>query len=263
MRLHIEGIRHDAGTVQWYEEAERESPVWTLILVGYGKCLYRVEGEKLLLEKGDLALIPDHTVFYGKTIPSVSHEKYVVTFTHEDGASLLPLLGSPRWTRLRTGKYELLLSRMQTMKEQWTERHPYYRPMCQALLLEMLAHMNREADEGAHASIKHRHAELMKTYIQNHYREKVTKEHLGAVIEKSPNHAAVLFREVTGQTIGDYVHAMRLKTAVYLLRHSQRTIADIADYLGYCDASYFHRIFKRETGRSPSAYVRDREPAPQ
>ncbi|CAG7650045.1 AraC family transcriptional regulator [Paenibacillus allorhizosphaerae] len=261
MRLQIDNVRHDAGPVKWYEEAERESPVWTLILVGYGKCLYWVEGEKLLLEKGDLALIPDHTVFYGKTIPSISHEKYVVTFSHEDGASMLPLLGAHRYIRLRTGKYELLLSRMQSMKEQWIERHPYYQTMCQALLLETLTHMNREVDEGEHSSIKYRHTELMKTYIQNHYREKVTKEHLAAVIEKSPNHAAVLFREVTGQTISDYVNALRIKTAVYLLRHSQRAIADIADYLGYCDASYFHRVFKRETGRAPSAYVMDREPA--
>lgn len=262
MLLRVESVRHDAGQAGWYEEAAKESAVWTLILVGYGKCLYWVEGEKLLLEKGDLTLIPEHTVFYGKAIPSVSHEKYVITFSHQDGAALLPMLGMPRFMRLRTGKYELLLSRMQSMKEQWTERHPYYEAMCQALLLETLAHMNREADEGAYSSVKHRHAELMKSYIQNHYREKVTKEHLGAFIEKSPNHAAVLFREVTGQTISDYVNALRIKTAIYLLRHSQRTVADIADYLGYCDPSYFHRVFKRETGQAPSAYVKDRE-APQ
>ncbi|TVY10244.1 helix-turn-helix domain-containing protein [Paenibacillus cremeus] len=262
MLLKINAIRHDTGAARWYEEAEKESAAWTLVVVGYGKCVYWIEGEKLLLEKGDVVLIPDHTGFYGKPIPSVSHETYVVTFTQTraDGtAPLLPVLAETRYVRQRTGKLELLLARMQTMAEQWTERESYYETLCLALLLETLTHVNRELDQGRWSSVKYRHAELMKSYIQNHYREKVTKDELSTVIGKSPNHTAALFSEVTGQTISDYVNAQRVKTAVYLLRHSQRTVADIADYLGYCDASYFHKVFKRITGQAPSAYLKDRE----
>jgi AraC family transcriptional regulator of arabinose operon len=100
---------------------------------------------------------------------------------------------------------------------------------------------------------------MMKAHIQNRYREKITKDDLGNAAGISPSYAAALFKEVTGQTIGEYTHAVRIKTALYLLRHSRLSIADIAESLGYCDASFFHRTFKRLTGLSPSQVMQERE----
>jgi AraC family transcriptional activator of pobA len=259
--IKIQSVRQDTGG-QWFEEYDSGAPAWSLIMLTYGKCLYWILQEKLLLEKGDLLLIPKGIPFYGKSIPSVSHEKFVVELQTDDIAApeLLTLLTSVEACRWRIGKYELLLQRFRAMHEEWSERRAYAETMCRAYALEVLTHWNREIDEGRPTTAKQKHVELMKSYIQNHYREKVTKNELGAVISKTPNHAAAVFSEVTGQTIGGYVHAQRVKTAIYLLSHSQRTVGDISDYLGYCDMSYFHRVFKRTTGKPPAAYVKDREP---
>jgi AraC family transcriptional activator of pobA len=258
--LLIQYIRQDTGS-QWYEEFEQGSPAWILIMVSYGKCIYWIKEEKMLLEKGDLLLIPSGVPFYAKSIPSVTHEKHVVFFLKEEGAwpQLLPLLAEHQVCKWKTGKYELLQQRFRTMQEEWTERPFLAEAMCSTLTTEVLTHWSREMQEGHPSTIKGQHTELMKSYIQNHYREKVTKEDLARVIGKSPNYAAAVFSDITGQTIGGFVHALRMKTAVYLLRHSQRTVSDISDYLGYCDPSYFHRIFKRHTGLSPAAYLKERE----
>lgn len=257
--LSIKSVAHHAGTMPWFEESGQESALWSFILVGYGKCVYWVEGEKVLLEKGDVLLIPAGTRFYGKSIPSLSHEKYVVTFTIAAEADPpLPIIAVAHHLHLRSLQADLLLGRIQTMEEEWKEHLPYCKAMGQALLLEVLTRLNREWDQGPRSSVKHRQAEAMKAYIKNHYREKVTKYELAATIGKSPNYTAALFSETTGQTISDYVHAMRIKTAIYMLRHSQLTVGDIADYLGYCDTSYFHRTFRRLTGTSPSAYMKER-----
>ncbi|TDF97544.1 AraC family transcriptional regulator [Paenibacillus piri] len=258
--LFIQSIRQDTGA-QWFEEYVEGAASWMLILVNYGKCLYWIREEKWLLEKGDLLLVPSGVPFYGKSIPSVTHGKYVVCFTREEGAwiRLLPMLLEKRVYKWKTGKYELLLQKFRTMQEEWTERPAFTDAMCSTLMMEVLTRWSREMAEGQPSTLKESHAELMKAYIQNHYREKVTKDVLGDVIGKSPNYAAAVFSEVTGQTIGGFVHALRIKTALYLLTQSQRTIADISDYLGYCDPSYFHRIFKRETGLPPAAYIKERE----
>ncbi|NOU96298.1 helix-turn-helix domain-containing protein [Paenibacillus sp. LMG 31456] len=258
--LLIQSVRQDTS-VQWFEEFDEGMPTWVLVMVNYGKCLFWIRQEKILLEKGDLLLIPRQTSFYGKSIPSVTHEKYMVSFKVEEGSlmHMLPLLAEFQVCKWRTVKYELLLQRFRTMHEEWSERPAFAEAMCSALTMEVLAHWNREMSEGQPSTTKERHTEQMKAYIQNHYREKVTKEELGEVIGKSPNYAASVFSDVTGQTIGGFVHALRVKTAIYLLIHSQRTVGDISDYLGYCDPSYFHRIFKRETGQPPAAYVKYRE----
>ncbi|WP_240414532.1 helix-turn-helix domain-containing protein [Paenibacillus periandrae] len=253
----IKYVRLDAGT-SWFEEYEHGASHHTLIMVSYGKCVYWLEGEKVLLEKGDLLFIPASKVYYGKCIPTVTHEKYVVCF-HGSASSLLPMVHNSQYCIWKTGKYELLHQRFRVLQQEWSDRLTYYESMCGALAQEILTHLNREIDDGRPSALKEKHVGLMKGYIQNHYREKVTKEELGEVIGKSPNYAAAVFSEVTGQTIGGYVHAMRVKTAVYLLSHSQRTIGDISDYLGYCDPSYFHRVFKRETGKPPAQYIKDRD----
>ncbi|MCZ8523253.1 MULTISPECIES: AraC family transcriptional regulator [Paenibacillus] len=258
--LLIENIRRDAGTMPWYEEVEREAESWSFILMGYGKCIYWVRGEKLLLEKGDVLLLPPGVIYYGKSIPSLSHEKYVTTFgAGECGAPPLPLLSSDQPLRWRCAGWELLLGRARAMEEEWKEASPYKDVLCGALLLESLTRLNREYDKGQRTGLRHGQAELMTAYLRNHYREKVTKEDLGTVIGRSPGHAAVLFREATGQTISEYAHGLRIKTAVYLLRHSDLTVADIAEQLGYCDPSFFHRTFKRLTGAPPSRYLKERE----
>jgi AraC family transcriptional activator of pobA len=258
--LIIQSVRQDAGS-RWFEESAGGASAWLLIMASYGKCLYWTRQEKIILEKGDLLLIPKGTPFYGKSIPSVTHEKYVVSFQLEEQATheMLPLLAAASVCKWKTGKYDLALQRFRVILEEWNERRAYSGVMCLGLALEVLALWNREMDEGRPTAVKESHAELMKAYIQNHYRDKVTKVELGEVIGRSPNYAAALFSEVTGQTIGSFVHAQRVKTAIYLLSHSQRTVADISDYLGYCDVSYFHRVFKRETGKSPAAYIKDRE----
>jgi len=260
--LDVQSIRQDTG-VRWYEEHTEGSSAWSLVMVTYGKCLYWIRDEKILLEKGDLLLIPSGVPFYGKSIPSVTHEKYVVTFIREEGTwlRLLPLLTESQVYKRNTGKFELLLQRFRVLQAEWKEKPVFAEVMCGAIVMEVLAHWCREMnrDEWRPSTLKAKHTEQMKAYIQNHYREKVTKEHLGMVIDKSPNYAATVFSDVTGQTIGEFVHALRIKTAVYLLSHSQRTVGDISEYLGYCDPSYFHRVFKRETGLSPVAYVKARE----
>lgn len=83
----------------------------------------------------------------------------------------------------------------------------------------------------------------------------MTKETLADVVGRSPNYAATIFRQVTGQTISDYTHGVRVKTAMYMLEESLLTVEDIADFLGYSDVSYFTRTFKRIAGMPPSAYA--------
>jgi AraC family transcriptional activator of pobA len=109
------------------------------------------------------------------------------------------------------------------------------------------------------STIKDQHIQAMKSYIQNHYREKVTKDDLGWIIKKSPNYAATLFSDLTGLTISEFIHRMRVKTAIYMLHHSQMNVGEVAEFLGYSDSSYFHKVFKRIHGSSPSDLLQNKD----
>lgn len=254
--LIIENVRKDSG-MDWEEEKNED---FYFCLVTYGRCVYWINGEKIIVNKGEALLIPKGFLFYWKNIPTVFHSKYVVMFKllRHDEYPNLPILDSDTYIHLKVGCYDLIHDKNKTIFSQWTEKVEYYDIFTSALLIEILTYLNRELDRGKIAPEKQRNVELMKRYIQDHYRNKITKEVLADVIRKSPNYAATLFSSITGQTISGYVHSLRIKTAIYMLTESQLTVAEISEFLGYRDVSYFNRVFKQLTGRAPSEYFSER-----
>ncbi|GGO00897.1 helix-turn-helix domain-containing protein [Saccharibacillus kuerlensis] len=256
----VKDVHQDNGS-EWYEQAETGQDCYLLALETYGKCIYWIDGERNIMERGDVLLIPAHTPYYGKSVPTLTHTKTVVGFTiSSDDASALPLLRHGQPYKQRLGRYESVHERIRLLREQWYEKPSYYELMAQSLLTELLIDISREFDRGLIQTEKQRHVEHMKRYIERNYRQKINKEVLGEVINRTPNYAASLFKEVTGRTISEYVHRQRMKRAVYMLNESRLNAAEIAEFLGYKDASYFYRMFKKITGGSPSELLKERRP---
>ena len=66
-----------------------------------------------------------------------------------------------------------------------------------------------------------------------------------------------LSREIkrkTGKTYTQIVQVKRLAQAAFLLKNTDRNVADIAVAVGYENISYFHRIFQSAYGKSPKHY---------
>ncbi|RUS48803.1 AraC family transcriptional regulator [Cohnella sp. AR92] len=255
--LKVNEIRQDR-VIEWFEEVQGDQRFYTLVFVSYGKCVYWVNQTKLILEKGDGLLIPFGTPYYAKSIPSVFHEKYVFTFLPREGDNRLEILGGLSPVRLKIGSFDWTIDRMRTIVEEREDKTWLAEIRAESILAEVLVVWSRERQQGPVSAAVDYHAQRMKDYIQEYYREKITKEELGAHIGRSPNYAASLFRRATGQTISEYVHVTRMKKAVYLLKDSLLTVGEISEMLGYRDVSYFNRLFKKTTGRNPSDYTRER-----
>lgn len=66
-----------------------------------------------------------------------------------------------------------------------------------------------------------------------------------------------LSREIkkrTGKNYTDIVADKRLSRACFFLKNTDMSIVEISETVGYCNASYFHRIFKQKYGASPASY---------
>ena len=72
----------------------------------------------------------------------------------------------------------------------------------------------------------------------------------------TPSHLAEAVREVTGRTPGQMMRDAQIAEAKRLLRHTDKTIGEIAYGLGFNDSAYFGRFFKRESGVSPGEFRR-------
>jgi AraC-like DNA-binding protein len=55
-------------------------------------------------------------------------------------------------------------------------------------------------------------------------------------------------------SFGDYIRKLRIEKAIQLLNESDHSLAEIAYLTGFSDQSHFNRIFKKTTGKNPSAF---------
>lgn len=223
----------------------------------YGGIQLRLPGQpaSMPLRRGEMAYVPPGFQPALVQPDGKVYELYAISFKTESPEIRMLELPELSCHSLKTIRYDWALLRYRTLAEEEKEKQTGFRIRGWGILLELLALWSRERTAGAAAPAAARHLERMKTYIQDRYREKVTKEDLGRCIGRTPNYAATLFRRGTGQTISGYVHDQRMKTAVYMLSESLLTIEEIADYLGYGEVSYFQRIFKRSYGMPPSHYA--------
>ena len=54
---------------------------------------------------------------------------------------------------------------------------------------------------------------------------------------------------------------IRIENARKLMAHTQFTVAEVAALVGYDDPAYFSRVFRQETGVSPTCSGRTRQPS--
>ncbi len=71
------------------------------------------------------------------------------------------------------------------------------------------------------------------------------------------------FRALVGQSMFEYLTALRMHRARELLRSSAAPVHDIANQVGYESELSFAKTFKRVTGTTPTRYRRDNRPIPE
>ncbi|MFO1310460.1 MAG: helix-turn-helix domain-containing protein [Burkholderiales bacterium] len=68
------------------------------------------------------------------------------------------------------------------------------------------------------------------------------------------------FKQATGITLIEHLQNVRIEKAKALLEQGRVAVDEVSASVGYEDASFFRRLFKRSTGLAPSEYRRMFEP---
>ena len=63
-----------------------------------------------------------------------------------------------------------------------------------------------------------------------------------------------VFRNVTGGTFSEYLCNLRIREAEKLLASTDLDVTEVANQVGFCDASYFIKIYKSLRGITPKAF---------
>ena len=92
------------------------------------------------------------------------------------------------------------------------------------------------------------------SFITSHYTEKITLNDISQATFYSAAYCENEFKKTTGKSIINYLIDVRVNAAKKLLAESSMSCARIAAAVGFEDANYFSRIFKKYRSLSPLRY---------
>ena len=111
--------------------------------------------------------------------------------------------------------------------------------------------VRREEDEDVRTAIIR--AEIG-SFIDAHYREDISMQDAAAALRYSDAYFCKLFKQCFKVNFSAYLNEYRVNKARQLMLDPRLNMKDIGAAVGYSDANYFTRVFKRLTGQTPSEY---------
>ena len=93
-------------------------------------------------------------------------------------------------------------------------------------------------------------------FIDRNISEKLSLEDIAAVAGVSPNYFSALFKQLNGTALWDYISAKRIEKAIGLILDGDEdmTMLSIALECGFNNTANFNKIFKKQTGMTPTQF---------
>lgn len=91
-------------------------------------------------------------------------------------------------------------------------------------------------------------------YIRQNYADSISIAKISSLFGLERRRFAYLFEKHTGMSPSSYLTECRIRRSKELLTTCGCPISQVAECVGYTDSFYFSRLFKRQTGLSPTEY---------
>ena len=208
--------------------------VWLIHYIISGKGFLRVNHKTYHIEKNNMFIIPQGTLFYFQTDTEDPWEYTWICFDGEYTEKLLQLK-SPV-IPIESKYFENLLE-----CKKYTGMESEYLVSRLWLIFSRLFKQK-----------KYDYVAIAREYITNNYMHKINIEYIAKNIGINKRYLSRLFKESTGQTMQDFLISLRMHKARGLLINHNYSVKLAAAMVGYDDTYAFSKIFKKYFGYPPS-----------
>lgn len=257
--IHIGRIR---ARKPWsFRPHQQKSCEW--LLMRRGQMKYWIDDVELAAGPGDFYFVQAGQVHREQSVgPGIDFFflKFDLLDTLGRTIHLMPAPGDPTRQRLpdHDGRF---LALFEGIVSEVRHERPDSVEIVESMILQMTWELRRRLNlpPPAGTALRDRREVIVQqaeSYLKRNIRRRVSLTELGTVCCLSPDHLWHLFKEARGVTPKQLMIDLRMTEAKRLLRETDMTVFQVADALGYDDASYFSRQFKQSVSMSPAAFKR-------
>lgn len=125
---------------------------------------------------------------------------------------------------------------------------------CNLLEIFLLGLKDKSAAKKMVCSPNERRYKEIVTIMKEHCEEWLNITDIAALCHMSPSNVKRIFSLYCDMGISKYFLTLKLRKACELLTAGV-SISEVSNGLGFCSVNYFHTVFKREIGVTPSKYI--------
>jgi AraC-like DNA-binding protein len=259
----------------WHPEAE-------FFLVTAGEVLIQADTESFPVRAGEMAFFDGGDIQTGYALgeagccfEAIVFDLSFLASEHFDAVqeqALLPLIRKtctfPRTLRPDTEGASRMLACVREACRAALDEQPGYETAVKGWLYLALAALqqsglgvDRSGGAGGTDSVKLERLKKVIGFIQDNFHRPLRTGELAALIPMSEGQFCRFFKTMTGKTPVEYINGYRVRQAVELIRSTDRKLSDIALDTGFDNLSYFSKVFRQETGDTPSGFRKKRPPS--
>lgn len=97
-------------------------------------------------------------------------------------------------------------------------------------------------------------SDYIREYIEAHYQDDLSLQEVANSLHYSEAYFCKLFKQCFDKSFIIYLSELRIEKAKKMLTDVSENVKDISQKVGYRDSNYFTKVFKRNTGETPSEY---------
>lgn len=249
-----------------------------IVYVERGFSMHSVDGITSLLIPGDILILAPWTYHeYWKSINNFVYNCIFYTDILESDLpylSELPLLdmllsisqtsGGNQENRCMTLHVNPLirqeaLSLLKAMEKEIETRLDGWKIKAKALLVEFLILLSRSYTGNIKSAAERKSGYAQPIFeilrmLESSAGQKISIEQIAHRAGFTSEHFSRTFKKITGLPPSTYILTMKIADAAEKLMTTGDSVSQIAESVGFTDLNYFSRVFKQETGKSPSDF---------
>ncbi len=239
-----------------------------MIYMMAGEMEFVIEDEKHILKTGEIIIINSLVVHWSNKINNnytqicllqfdlnllhsggLNADKYLVSFIHEQSFKYIVYNTNEKAIHAEFARQLLMIA------DEFKYKRIVYDMAIIAGIYRLLVIIYREGSLAKPEAVDMlRSVSKALSYIKMHYGSIIRLEEISSMLNISHHHFCRLFKKATGRTFIEYLNYFRISVAKKKLLQTDLTVSEILISVGFTSISYFNRIFKKQTGFSPTEY---------
>ena len=246
--------------------------------ISSGSALFNIGEQCFPIAAGDLVLI-NSLLFHNLVVPRTARRQVVrgvllyflpeifrgFGAAREDALYLEPFLRQddhfPYVIPAATGIPAVVSDLIHAIAGELPARNARARLTAKTFLKMALVHLLNyySAYQGATDSFDRKHEMVERLgplfrYLDEHYAEPITLDTAAGKVGMSKSHFVHLMKQVTGMSFISYLNQFRISKAQTLMATTSKSLTEISYEVGFCDQSYFGKLFRRLLMVTPRQY---------